>query len=179
MEQFRLERISGGHTVRTRQGWWQRVWFVSGIPGSTATVARLLGKCSLCKNVGYLSFSIWSVWLQDLRSDFLIASSRNYLAFLGLPFTVTPLLPCTGLLHYYMLGLNFWYYFQAQQHYRAGFFWSSSMASLNFVFLTSVWQQSSNFLPLKIMPTYNLVGNFLIAKCLFLLFFPHLDPLSA
>lgn len=27
------------------------------------TVARLLGKCSLCKNVGYfcLSFSIWSV----------------------------------------------------------------------------------------------------------------------
>lgn len=87
------------YTVHTKQGWWQRGWFASGIPGSAAheggasrlqaTTGRLLGKRSLCENVGCfcLSLSIWSVWLQGLRLDFWIATSRNCLAFPGLPFT--------------------------------------------------------------------------------------------
>lgn len=136
MEQFRLEMISGGHTAHTKQGWWQRVWFASGVPGSTAykggtsllqvTVARLLGKCSLSKNVGYFFFSFFllafGVFHCRTWFDFWIATSRDYLAFSGLPFSCdssTALHGSPPLLH---RGLSCWYYFQAKQRYRAGFF---------------------------------------------------------
>lgn len=158
----------------SKQGWLQRVWLASSFPGSRALQGCCVPAGGDWGQAAGLVFSVGSVWLRELGFGFWIATSRNYPDFSGLPFTAAPLLPCLHLVPCCVLFLSCQWYLKAQQHYSAVFFCSSSVASQHKRLFS--WHQfdsrAGNFFPFKITPTCNLVGSFLLAKRLFLLFFP-------